>query len=227
MRSVMTSVASGLLAVSVASFAGKVAADPFDLYGDSIKFEVLRNGKPVGFHTTRFVRDGNGLEVRSEMSLKVPVFLMFSYQMEYRANERWHDGVLIALDVDVARGGKEYRIDGRREGEIFSWSGPAGPRSEPLPLMPTSHWNGAVINASRALNTLTGNINYVSILREDLETVQTGNGPREAYRYVYEGDLETKVWYDDAGRWVKLRFEASDGSIIEYRCRECGIATGA
>ena len=63
MRSVMTSAASGLLAVSVASFAGKVAADPFDLYGDSIKFEVLRNGKPVGFHTTRFVRDGNGLEV--------------------------------------------------------------------------------------------------------------------------------------------------------------------
>ena len=227
MRSVMTSAACGLLAISIASSAGVAAADPLALYGDSIKFEVLRNGKPVGFHTTRFVRDGNGLEVRSEMSLKVPVFLLFSYQMEYRATERWRDGVLIALDVDVTRGGQEYRIDGRKDGEVFSWTGPAGPRSEPLPLIPTSHWNSVVINSSRVLNTLTGNINHVSIPREGVETVQTGDGPRMAYRYSYEGDLETDVWYDTAGRWVKLRFEASDGSIIEYRCHECGIATGA
>ena len=226
MRLVLTSAVSGLLAISIASFAGKAAADPFDLYGDSIKFEVLRNGKPVGFHTTRFVRDGKGLEVRSEMSLKVRAFLLFSYQMEYRATELWRDGVLVALDVDVTRDGKDYRIDGRKEGEIFTWTGPAGPRSEPLPLIPTSHWNGAVINSSRVLNTLTGNINHVSILREGLETVQTGDGPRTAYRYAYAGDLETKVWYDTAGRWIKLSFEASDGSIIEYRCHQCGLETG-
>ena len=42
-----------------------------------------------------------------------------------------------------------------------------------------------------------------------------------ATRYAYSGDLKADVWYDDAGRWVKLRFRGRDGSVIEYVCRRC------
>jgi hypothetical protein len=33
--------------------------------------------------------------------------------------------------------------------------------------------------------------------------------------------LNTEVWYDDLGRWVKMRFNGPDGSAIEYVCRRC------
>ena len=39
----------------------------------------------------------------------------------------------------------------------------------------------------------------------------------------YSGDISTLVWYSDHGNWVKMKFKASDGSDIEYKCIECGI----
>ena len=42
-----------------------------------------------------------------------------------------------------------------------------------------------------------------------------------ATRYAYTGDLDNEVWYDDVGRWVKMRFKGRDGSTIDYVCRRC------
>ena len=54
-----------------------------------------------------------------------------------------------------------------------------------------------------------------------LENVVTEIGRIPATRFAYSGDLQNEVWYDDAGRWVKMRFKGRDGSTIEYVCRRC------
>jgi len=51
--------------------------------------------------------------------------------------------------------------------------------------------------------------------------VETERGDVFATHYVYSGELDTEVWYDDEGRWVKMRFKGRDGSTIEYVCRRC------
>ena len=51
--------------------------------------------------------------------------------------------------------------------------------------------------------------------------VATERGPVMATRYAYSGELQTEVWYDECGRWVKMRFAGRDGSIIDYVCRQC------
>ena len=33
------------------------------------------------------------------------------------------------------------------------------------------------------------------------------------------------TWYDEEGRWVKLRCRAKDGSMIDYICRQCQAPT--
>ena len=54
------------------------------------------------------------------------------------------------------------------------------------------------------------------------EPIPTERGDVVASRYSYTGDLaDTEVWYDDVGRWVKLRFLGRDGTPIEYACRRC------
>ena len=90
-----------------------------------------------------------------------------------------------------------------------------------VPLFPTNHWNPEVLRQTRVLNTLTGRINRVRIEPQAQETVATEHGDVPATRYAYTGELETEVWYDDAGRWVKMRFKGRDGSTIEYVCRRC------
>ncbi len=90
-----------------------------------------------------------------------------------------------------------------------------------LPLFPTNHWNPGVLQEERVLNTLTGRINLVTIEPEEQESVMTNAGNRMATRYRYNGQLQTEVWYDADGRWVRMRFAGRDGSTLEYVCRRC------
>ena len=79
-----------------------------------------------------------------------------------------------------------------------------------------------MLGQKRVLNTLTGNVNNVTLVAKGREAIATERGDVVATRYAYTGDLvDTEVWYDDAGRWVKLRFMGRDGTPIEYACRRC------
>ena len=94
--------------------------------------------------------------------------------------------------------------------------------STEAPIIPTNHWNANVVRQKRVLNTLTGNVNNVTLVAKGREAIATERGDVVATRYAYTGDLvDTEVWYDDAGRWVKLRFMGRDGTPIEYVCRRC------
>jgi hypothetical protein len=125
------------------------------------------------------------------------------------------------LKASVNDNGEFFSLAAHRDQDRISIRNPDGINTTNAPLIPTNHWNAAVLSQSRVLNTLTGDINNVRITAQTREQVETEQGPVLATHYVYSGDLETEVWYDAKGRWVKMRFTASDGSTIDYRCRRC------
>ena len=44
--------------------------------------------------------------------------------------------------------------------------------------------------------------------------------PAGAVQYRLDGDLKLDIWYDAQRGWVKTRFAASDGSVVDYRLQE-------
>lgn len=92
-------------------------------------------------------------------------------------------------------------------------------------MFPTDHWHSGVLQSDRVLNTITGRVARVDIADMGEAQVVVNDAPESARRYVYSGDLQTEVWYDREGRWVKMRFRADDGSTIEYVCRKCRRAS--
>ncbi len=197
------------------------AADPEKLYGPEIVFEVLRDGKKVGRHITRFTRDENNLTVASTMSLEVALFSIPLYRFRYEAEERWSDGRLQRLRVRVDDDGEAYDVRADPLGDGLRIVGPKGRVDSPATLYPTSHWAAQVLKGDKVLNTLTGRINQVAIAPGRPEAVAVKGGTVRATPYRYTGDLTTTAWYDDRGRWVKLRFQAEDGSTIDYICVTC------
>jgi hypothetical protein len=197
------------------------AADPKSLYGAGIDFDVYREGKKVGYHTVRFDRDGEFLLVSSKFHLEIRVLFLTAYEYLYEAEGRWWDGHLERLEAAVNDNGTRLSLAAERSGDRIVVRNADGTFAERAPIYPTNHWNESVLPERRVLNTLTGRINDVRIERRGREKVATEAGEVSATRYGYTGDLEADVWYDDAGRWVKLRFTARDGSVIEYACRRC------
>lgn len=87
--------------------------------------------------------------------------------------------------------------------------------------MPTNHWHPIILEQQRVLNTLTGKVNDITVQRVGEDALTLDSATVAATRYRFDGELRLHSWYDDDGRWLAMDFEARDGSIIEYRCRNC------
>ena len=197
------------------------ALDPVRLYGPGIEFDVLRNGVKSGLHRVSFAFEAGTLSVKTEFRLQIDVLFVTLYRFTYSSVDLWRDDALEAVRVEIDDDGIAKSIQARRAGARYAIDAGGVAYLAAPPLYPTNHWHAGVLTEGRVLNTLSGRINTVRIERRAREAVATERGTIVATRYSYIGDLDTEVWYDDAGRWVKLRFKGTDGSLIEYACRRC------
>jgi len=196
-------------------------ADPLTLYGNEIHFDVYREGDKVGFHSVGFETDGRNLFVRSSFRVEIDVLFFTAYRYLYQSEAKWVEGKLETLKASVDDDGSAFSLSAVRQGKRMNITSTDGGFSADAPLIPTNHWNANVLGQTRVLNTLTGEVNDVRIEPRARERVATERGHVTATHYAYTGDLNTEVWYDDLGRWVKMRFLGPDGSTIEYVCRRC------
>lgn len=193
------------------------------LYGEKITFDVLREGSKVGHHTVTFARASEEeLTVTARFDLTVTFLTIPLYEFRYRSTAIWRDGRLTDLVATIDDDGEKTTVRALTKGGTLSISGANGPAEWSVPLYPTNHWNAGVLSQSHVLNTLNGDISRVRIESQGRERIQAEGQWVEATRYQYSGDIDTTVWYDDRGRWVKMRFPAKSGSIIEYVCTRCG-----
>jgi hypothetical protein len=200
--------------------------DPFSLYGDELRFRVLRNGAPIGHHEVRFRTRQDEVIADSRFEAEVRVLFFTAYRYLYQSRDVWRDGCLVAVKAETNDNGKEMRVEAALEGEALRVTSPAGTRTVEAGIFPTTHWNAGVIGSQRVLNTITGDIAAVDMIALGEETVLVEGTPALAQRYRYTGEIQSDVWYDADGRWVKMRFNAQDGSTIEYVCERCGGAAG-
>ncbi|MBL8630443.1 MAG: hypothetical protein JNM81_12475 [Rhodospirillaceae bacterium] len=200
--------------------------DPLALYGDEAVFDVYRKGSKIGTHRTNFTRAGNQLTVTSQMELKVDVLFFTAYSFKYDSTEVWRDDKLAAVAVTVDDNGKIVKTTARLEDDLFKIDGPRGSFLASAWVFPTNHWHRGQAISGTVLNTLNGRLAKIEVVHKGLERVQTKQGTIDAEHLQYTGQLrDVDVWYDAANRWVKMTFKARDGSLIEYRCNQCGLTT--
>jgi len=196
--------------------------NPIDKYDNKIGFDVVRNGEVVGKHVTTFSHEGSDLIVESKMKLEITFLSVPVYSFNYRSVEKWSDGVLSYLDVDIKDGADQIKISSLMNSEGLTIIAPSGTHRVRGPIISTNHWNADVLQQSRVLNTLTGKIDQVKIINKGEERIPVKDSYLLATRYDYSGELtDTSVWYDAKGRWSKLEFKARDGSTVEYICNTC------
>ena len=217
-----------LIPMALIFLPAKANGDPFDLYGDAIGFDIYRNGEVIGEHVTTFSAEARTWLFNRERTWKSPFFyscpsVSLSFRRSMAVSKTYRPRV--STDDD----GSRYAIDADRRSGFLRVVHHNNQYQIWRSIFPTNHWNKHVTSETRVLNTITGNINgkRTRITPARREGVDTPRGKVMATRYDYDGDLtDTSAWYDDQGRWVKLRFKGRDGSTIEYRCRGCAEKGG-
>ena len=216
----------GILTLCLAAFGTAVAEtpppakDPFQIYGNEIRFDIERDGAVVGQHVVTFTRTKQGVRADSRADVNVQLLFLTAYEYRYRASEVWKGGKLQFIESSTNENGDYTHVQAVRDAAGMQISLPEGSFEE-SEITPISHWNAALLKGGILLNTFTGEIDKVQVFDQGSDIVATRTGSVRAHHYLYSGDLDGEIWYDDEGRWVKLRFRAKDGSIIDYICRRC------
>lgn len=221
MATVILMTISGIAFASSCGESGPLSEFVANHYPEDLVFDVYRNDKLVGQHISTFKRSENGTAVESEMTLNVKILFVTVYTFRYTSSAKWCGERLIELTAKTDRNGDISNVEVKRlpeglrimaNGESVTAAGDA---------IPTNHWNPAVLNRQEVINTISGQLNKVSIEQCKYGNALIEKSANDAQCHEYSGDLTTRVWYDSVGRWRGLEFKADDGSTITYRCRRC------
>jgi Family of unknown function (DUF6134) len=196
------------------------ANDPFRLYGNEIVFDVERDGDVVGQYIINFTRTDQGVLADARADVDVNLLFVPVYRLRYHAQELWSGGELQSIEASTNDDGELIHVQATRDSQGLRVE-TNGEVYETPAVLPISHWNAALLKGGPMLNGMTGEVDKVQVFDQGLDTVSTRNGSLRARHYLYSGDLNGEIWYDEDGRWVKLRFRANDGSMIDYICRRC------
>jgi len=204
-----------------AGHAADALPDPLKLYGGEMVFQVWRSGSEIGEHHVTFARDGDTLTVRSLFDIVVKLLGIPVYRYKYESEEVWHGSSLAQLTSTVDDNGTPHSVKATEQDGKLSVTGPDAHETVTGPILPSTHWNAQVIQATRVVNTLNGKIDAIKLVPQGQELVPVGNAQRQATHYAYTGDIKAESWYDAEGHWVKLRFPGTDGTLIDYVCVRC------
>ncbi len=224
MRNLVHGISALTLALGLAA-AGPAAADnmpadgglvwtPKD--GDVIRFDVRRQGKPFGTHEVRFdvLPDGT-VEAHTNVKLRAGFGPIPLYRYDLQATERWQDGLLVGLEGEVFRDGNKGSVTAQADGNMIEVDGTSFDGTVPATTIPASHWNIAGTQANTLLSSENGQVIDVSVRPEGRETLEIAGETVEANKFLLDSDIDVTLWYDDAGRWLKLSFSAR-GQEIDY-----------
>ena len=198
--------------------------NPLKIYPNNITFNVFRDGVLVGKHQVTFTKlEEGGFRVVAQLRLQV-TFLSFPvYQLHYKSNAVWQNGELKNLNSTTNDDGKIFTINVIKKNHGLTVVSKNTKFQTDKNTLPTNHWNPEVLGDNKVINTLTGELSSIRITSRGKEKIDSMDKTILATKYEYSGDISTLVWYSDYGNWVKMKFKASDGSDIEYKCIECGI----
>ncbi len=180
-----------------------------------LEFKVKRNGQQIGEHVIAFDRSGDALQVEISIDLKVKLAFVTVYNYEHSSKEVWRDGQLVSIRTTTDDNGDEQFVRADRQDSEIVVDSSSGERAIDTPVLPTSYWHKDMLGAARWLNTQNGEVVSSSIEELGIDTIEVAGETVEAERYRLRGDIDADLWYSQ-GEWVKLQFEAEDGSLIDY-----------
>lgn len=180
-------------------------------YPEILKFDVTRNGSPLGVVMERF---GDGI-TDVYIAFKVDLAYITVYRYEHRSREHWRDGRLVALDTVTNDNGEAQKVTARATAAGLEVNGKAGRLVAPADILPSSYWHPRFLDQTRMLDSQLGRILEFSITAVGTETIEALGKPTACTRYAMRGDIDLDFWYDSDRVWQKMTFTIG-GGFFEY-----------
>lgn len=207
-------VVTGFLLVAAQS----AVAISMGIFSDrELAYTVTRNGTPIGSHVYTFNRDGERVRVDIRTDIDFRLLSVPIYRFKHESHEVWVGDRLIRMVSKTNDNGDPVKIEVRADGAILKVENRQESVNVDADAIPASLWNREVVDRERLLNTVNGEVMTTKVTDLGEETLTTAGESITARRFRLSGDYNRDLWYDIRdGKLVRVRFEAADGSEVEY-----------
>jgi hypothetical protein len=179
------------------------------------EFEILMNGKPVGKHIVTVSKSADITNVRIAIDMAGKIGpIGFSYR--HRCEEAWRGDQLTSLNCSDQENRSNKSVAANLRGANIVVDGTGFKGNAPATILPSSWWRFSTINQSRLLDSRDGKLSRVNVNRVGEEVLQIGGANVRASHYRVRGAVNTDLWYDATGRWVRTAFKIA-GQSFDYR----------
>jgi hypothetical protein len=186
--------------------------------GDTYRFEVLLDEKPIGEHRFKVESNGTELRVTSEADFKVDFLVFTAYRYRHQSNELFRDGCLQQIRATTNDNGTRYQVEGEATGQAFVIDRGEDVEQAPGCIKTFAYWDPAILEQDRLLNPQTGELEAVGVRKAGSDRIDVAGREIAATRYALETDeLTIELWYNDALGWVKLASDTGKGARLIYR----------
>jgi hypothetical protein len=179
------------------------------------EFEILMNGKPVGRHSVSVstAADLTTVRIAIDMAGKVGPF-GFTYR--HRCEETWRGQQLTSLACTDKENRAAKSVEAKLAGTTLVVNGTGFKGNAPMGVLPSSWWRRSTINQTRLLDSRDGKLARVSVNRVGSDVIDVNGDRVRADHFRMRGAVNTDIWYDNAGRWVRTAFKIA-GQSFDYR----------
>lgn len=187
---------------------------------ETLNYTVTRDGSDIGTHTVAISDQGGATEVDVQTDIEVKVLFVTAYKFKHTSHEKWRDGRLMAISSTTDDDGTPKQLNARLNGEQLVINAQIKDQDRrqtaDAGVLPASLWHPDTVEQSALLNTLDGEIMDIVVENKGTETVPAGGKDVQATQYSISGELTRDLWFDDAGRLVRMRFPDKTNSEIVY-----------
>jgi hypothetical protein len=210
-----------LLALLAALPAG-IAGATGKLSNSEWRFNVLLDGKHVGYHLFRLNEANGARELVSEARFNVKFLFITAYRYAHDATERWQGECLTRIDASTNDNGTKKFVRGEpREGRFIVATGKSSASLESC-VMTFAYWNPSILAAARLLNPQTGEYVAVQVMPMGADTVIARGVTQRADRYRLLGEssgekMQIDLWYSTDKQWLALESLTPEGHRLRYQ----------
>lgn len=181
------------------------------------QFRVFLDDREIGYHKVRMTPEEDVKRVSVEASFKVKVLFITAYRYEHQTEELWNGSCLANIQSRIDDNDKKLFIESQSVSNDFLVETHAGEKQIEGCVRSFAYWDPELLNASRLLNTQTGEY-------KEVEVVELGESPLGIdgewvdviqYRLLVE-DHSIDIWYTPDMNWLALQSITEGGSRLRY-----------
>ena len=121
------------------------------------------------------------------------------------------------IKSNTLENGKQFRLDGVLDGEVFQLTTHTGDESLPACISTIAYWDKSFLERDRLLNSQTGEYLEIQVRYLGEVSISVRGTRTPAHRYQLVADKASiDLWYSRDDQWLALQSDTRNGSLLRY-----------